>query len=55
LFIREDEVVQAWRVVQPLIDGFREGRLPLSFYPAGTWGPPEADELLAGDDTWRNP
>ena len=36
-------------------DAFREGRIPLSFYPAGTWGPPEADALLAGDDTWRNP
>ncbi|HEY7135006.1 MAG TPA: glucose-6-phosphate dehydrogenase [Acidimicrobiia bacterium] len=55
LFIREDEVEQAWRIVQPLIDAFREGRVPLSFYPAGTWGPPEADHLLAGDDTWRNP
>jgi glucose-6-phosphate 1-dehydrogenase len=55
LFIREDEVEQAWRVVQPLIDAFREGRIPLSFYPAGTWGPPAADALLAGDDTWRNP
>ena len=47
LFIREDEVEQAWRVVQPLIDAFREGRIPLSFYRAGTWGPPEADALLA--------
>jgi glucose-6-phosphate 1-dehydrogenase len=55
LFIREDEVEQAWRIVQPLIDAFREGRVPLSFYPAGTWGPSEADHLLAGDDTWRNP
>ncbi len=55
LFIREDEVEQAWRVVQPLIDAFREARIPLSFYPAGTWGPREADALLAGDDTWRNP
>jgi glucose-6-phosphate 1-dehydrogenase len=55
LFIREDEVEQAWRVVQPLIDAFGEGRVPLAFYPAGTWGPSEADALLAGDDTWRVP
>ena len=55
LFIREDEVEQAWRVVQPLIDGFAQDALPLAFYPAGTWGPDEADALLADDDTWRVP
>ncbi len=57
LFIRADEVNQAWRVVQPLIDAFDAGTIPLSFYPAGTWGPPEADELLARSygDTWRTP
>jgi glucose-6-phosphate 1-dehydrogenase len=57
LFIRADEVDQAWRIVQPLIDAFEAGTVPLSFYPAGTWGPPEADDLLAQSygDTWRAP
>jgi glucose-6-phosphate 1-dehydrogenase len=57
LFIRGDEVDQAWRIVQPLIDAFDAGSVPLSFYPAGTWGPREADELLAQSygDTWRTP
>jgi glucose-6-phosphate 1-dehydrogenase len=56
LFIRSDEVDQAWRVVQPLIDAFEAGRVPLHFYPAGSWGPPEADALLAShDDVWRTP
>jgi glucose-6-phosphate 1-dehydrogenase len=61
LFIRADEVEQAWRVVQPLIDAFEAGTVPLSFYPAGSWGPAEADELLvepvAGGipDRWRTP
>jgi glucose-6-phosphate 1-dehydrogenase len=56
LFIRSDEVDQAWQVVQPLIDAFEAGRVPLHFYPAGTWGPPEADALLAShDDVWRSP
>jgi glucose-6-phosphate 1-dehydrogenase len=57
LFIRGDEVDQAWRVVQPLIDAFAAGSVPLSFYPAGTWGPPEADDLLARSygDSWRAP
>ncbi len=57
LFIRGDEVNQAWRVVQPLIDAFDAGTIPLSFYRAGTWGPDEADDLLAQSygDTWRTP
>ncbi len=57
LFIRGDEVDQAWRIVQPLIDAFDAGTVPLSFYPAGSWGPKEADDLLAQSygDTWRIP
>jgi glucose-6-phosphate 1-dehydrogenase len=57
LFIRADEVDQAWRIVQPLIDAFDAGTVPLSFYPAGSWGPSEADDLLAQSygDTWRTP
>jgi glucose-6-phosphate 1-dehydrogenase len=57
LFIRSDEVDQAWQVVQPLMDAFETGSVPLSFYPAGSWGPPEADTLLSEshDDAWRTP
>jgi glucose-6-phosphate 1-dehydrogenase len=56
LFIRGDEVDQSWRIVQPLIDGFERVALPLSYYPAGTWGPEEADALLSEcGDTWRVP
>jgi glucose-6-phosphate 1-dehydrogenase len=56
LFIRSDEVDQAWQIVQPLIDGFGAGRVPLAFYPAGSWGPPEAERLLVShDDVWREP
>jgi glucose-6-phosphate 1-dehydrogenase len=57
LFIRNDEVLQSWRVVQPIVDAFEHHALPLFFYPAGTWGPPEADRLLGDepDDHWREP
>ena len=57
LFIRGDEVDHAWRIVQPLIDAFDAGTVPLSSYPAGSWGPKEADDLLAQSygDTWRTP
>lgn len=54
LFIREDEVDEAWRIVQPLIDAFDSGALPLHPYPAGSWGPVEADQLLRNTDRWRH-
>jgi glucose-6-phosphate 1-dehydrogenase len=56
LFIRSDEVGQAWRIVEPVIEAFEEGDLPLARYEAGTWGPPEADALLDRDGRhWRKP
>jgi glucose-6-phosphate 1-dehydrogenase len=56
LFIRSDEVAQAWRIVEPVIDAFEQGDLPLARYEAGTWGPPEADALLDRDGRrWRKP
>jgi glucose-6-phosphate 1-dehydrogenase len=56
LFIREDEVDQAWRVVQPLIDAFEAGTVPLHLYPAGSWGPEIANDLFEElDDRWREP
>jgi glucose-6-phosphate 1-dehydrogenase len=42
LFVRADEVDEAWRIVAPVLD-VPEAPLP---YPAGTWGPPAADDLL---------
>lgn len=56
LFIRSDEVMEAWRIAEPLIVGFRDPDLPLHTYPAGTWGPPEADQLLGRINLrWRTP
>jgi glucose-6-phosphate 1-dehydrogenase len=48
LFIRADEVDTAWRLVQPLLDAFEGGTVPLVTYPAGSWGPREAEALLRG-------
>jgi glucose-6-phosphate 1-dehydrogenase len=57
LFIRRDEVETAWRIADAVRAGW-EGR-PLTdaeFYPAGTWGPAGADELLTHNGhAWRNP
>ncbi len=56
LFIRTDEVQQAWRIVQPLLDAWSSESAPLAGYDAGTWGPEEADRLLEGDGRrWRRP
>jgi len=48
LFAREDSVERAWEVVQPALGDPRQ----LRFYAAGTWGPPEADQLIA-PRTWH--
>jgi glucose-6-phosphate 1-dehydrogenase len=43
LFVRSDSVMHAWEIVQPVLDD----PPPLLDYRAGTWGPKEADELIA--------
>ncbi len=55
LFTRADEVEEAWGIVDPLINAWADGPPPaFPNYDAGTWGPPEADELLARDGRrWR--
>ena len=57
LFARTDEVEEAWALVTAMLDAWRpEGVRELPVYPAGTWGPAEADELLARDGhRWRKP
>lgn len=70
LFTRRDEVEAAWDLVTPVLRGW--GRVdtadamaggavgnrdvPLHSYEAGSWGPAQADQLLARDGrTWRKP
>ncbi|MCU0786190.1 MAG: glucose-6-phosphate dehydrogenase [Verrucomicrobia bacterium] len=57
LFIRRDEVENAWQIVDAIRKGW-EGK-PLTnreFYAAGTWGPVAADDLLApSGHAWRDP
>ena len=56
LFIRTDEVERAWTIVDPLLEAWSDDVVPLSHYAAGTWGPHEADLLLARDlRQWRDP
>jgi glucose-6-phosphate 1-dehydrogenase len=56
LFIRTDEVEQAWQIVEPIIEAWQDREVPLARYPAGTWGPKAADRLVAQDGrVWRTP
>jgi glucose-6-phosphate 1-dehydrogenase len=55
LFTRSDEVEAAWDIIDPLLKHL-ERRPPhdLPAYPAGSWGPAQADELLRGAHSrWR--
>lgn len=55
LFTRRDEIEAMWSLITPIHQAW-EGGAPLAFpnYEAGTWGPSEADELIARDGRmWR--
>ena len=56
LFARRDEVEQAWAFVDTIEEAWaeKENAPKLCTYPAGSWGPEEADELMARDKrSWR--
>jgi glucose-6-phosphate 1-dehydrogenase len=56
LFARRDEVEEAWAFIDPIEESWvaKENQPGLFEYPAGSWGPEEADELLARDGrAWR--
>jgi glucose-6-phosphate 1-dehydrogenase len=56
LFIRTDEVLQAWKVVAPFQQAFTSGLVPLSGYAAGTMGPVEATRLIEHSGRqWHDP
>jgi glucose-6-phosphate 1-dehydrogenase len=51
LFTREDAVEAAWAVVDPVLNTHHRARP----YKPGSWGPNEADTLIAADGYWHNP
>jgi glucose-6-phosphate 1-dehydrogenase len=56
LFTRHDEVEAQWKFIDPILEAWKTPSFPLAFYPAGSWGPAEADELLRRDgNLWRKP
>ncbi|MDP9150270.1 MAG: glucose-6-phosphate dehydrogenase [Myxococcota bacterium] len=55
LFARADEVIAAWRFVTPILEVWGGRDVPaLQTYPAGTWGPRGAFELIEREGRcWR--
>src|SRR5258706_2153571 len=59
LFTRADEVETAWNLIDPIIETWEASSKsqPLAVYEPASWGPTEADELLARDQrkwsTWN--
>ena len=51
LFVREDSVEEEWRIVDPILGNVSH----ILEYAPNTWGPPEADQLIADDGGWHNP
>lgn len=51
LFTREDSVEAAWAVVDPVLSKHH----PSHSYLPGSWGPREAEALIAPHGRWRNP
>jgi len=51
LFTREDAVEAAWAVVDPVLATHH----PANPYKPGSWGPKQADKLIAPVGSWHNP
>lgn len=55
LFARQDEVIASWNIIEPILT-YWKNHPPQDFpnYPAGSWGPAAADELIQQTGrTWR--
>ena len=54
LFTRIDEVEEQWSLVDSIVSAWVRDRPGFPNYAAGTWGPPQADDLLHRDGrSWR--
>ena len=54
LFTRADEVDEQWALVDTIVAAWKRDRPNFPNYPAGTWGPKPADDLIHRDGrSWR--
>lgn len=50
LFMRADQVEEAWKVVMPILEYWEKNKMPdFPNYPANSWGPENAEALIARD------
>ena len=56
LFPRHEEVELSWTILDPVVEHWDKHHVVPGSYPAGTWGPESADELMRRDGReWRLP
>lgn len=57
LYARGDNVEAAWEFINPILDAWKNDQsIPIYGYPAGTWGPEHADDLIEEKNmAWRQP
>jgi len=55
LFLRSDEVQQSWKIVDPVLEYWRDTTGPVLSYPPGSWGPRQANQLFEkSHQRWRS-
>jgi glucose-6-phosphate 1-dehydrogenase len=55
LYTRQDMVEASWRVVEPILENWKNRQFNFPNYAPGTWGPVEADQMIARfGHRWRN-
>lgn len=56
LFIREDEIAASWSIIDSITRVWERQKPQVPLYPAGSWGPPEAQQLIERDGrSWIEP
>ncbi len=57
LFPSAQFVEKSWELMQQILDSWSDGaRVPIAEYPAGSWGPNEADQLIrTAGRVWHEP
>jgi glucose-6-phosphate 1-dehydrogenase len=57
LYTRDDAIAATWAFVEPILSYWKNTpQAPLYYYPGGTWGPAEADDMINSMGlSWRYP
>ncbi|HWR07255.1 glucose-6-phosphate dehydrogenase [Sporomusa sp.] len=56
LYARGDMVEKTWELLTPVLEAWQQFTPEIPQYAPGSWGPPEADQLLERDQRrWRQP